>query len=378
MMLFLQIVRGFSTLLTPQHRRAWHEMMPANRTEVAATFLTRVSDTAFRLGCHQQLLNDTNHSEVAINDTNIHLETFAFDQGQLSEEFVFPSLRQYKGSHIRFTNQVPMNKTQNCEKYVVSGVLYKEISEHLMKTDTIIGDKVNLASHLISFSLNNDSRRDLPGSTKVVITIEHQWRKFYGDRPRCVFWDYDRMDWSNDGCQVIEHLSFRNQTTCECNHLTNFAILMDVSNREYNDQGVKHVLSLCCSSISIVALSITILMLTLCKTMRNRRSVITTNLSFCLLVVNALVVGGLDQTDHVVLCRVLSGILLYFLLASFAWMLMEGYFLYQMIILVFQSVGHLKTKWLYTIGYIPAAIVVLVFYAVTGEKGFYDQDFGFL
>ena len=351
--------------------------MPANRTEVAATFLNRVSDTAFRLGCHQQL-NETNHSEVAINDTNIHLETFAFDQGQLSDEFVFPALRQYKGSHIRFTNELPMNKTLNCEKYVVSGVLYKEISEHLMKTDTAIGDRVNLASHLISFTLNNDSSRELPGSTKVVITIEHQWRKYYGDQPRCVFWDYDEMDWSDEGCQVIKHLSYRNQTTCECNHLTNFAILMDVSNREKNDEGAKHILSLCCSSISIIALSITILMLTLCKTMRNRRSVITTNLSFCLLVVNALVVGGLDQTEHVVLCRVLSGILLYFLLSSFAWMLMEGYFLYQMIILVFQSVGHLKTKWLYTIGYIPAAIIVLVFYAVTGEKGFYDQDFGYL
>lgn len=112
--------------------------------------------------------------------------------------------------------------------------------------------------------------------------------------------------------------------------------------------------------------------------MRNRRTVITANLAFCLLMVNLLVIFGLDKTEHVTTCRVLSGLLLYFLLTSFSWMLMEGYFLYQMVILVFRSVGHINRKVLYSIGYLPGAVVVLIYYAATGKKGFFDADYSFL
>lgn len=44
--------------------------------------------------------------------------------------------------------------------------------------------------------------------------------------PSCVFWDYSMNTWSNEGCKV--EYSNRTHTTCQCNHLTNFAILMDV------------------------------------------------------------------------------------------------------------------------------------------------------
>lgn len=44
-------------------------------------------------------------------------------------------------------------------------------------------------------------------------------------------------------------------------------------------------------------------------------------------------------------------LLLYSLLTSFAWMLMEGYQLYQMVILVFNNIGHLRMLYMYLIGY---------------------------
>ena len=45
---------------------------------------------------------------------------------------------------------------------------------------------------------------------------------------RCAFWDIKRNDWSTIGCETV----FTNQTHtfCRCNHLTNFAVLMDVTN----------------------------------------------------------------------------------------------------------------------------------------------------
>jgi len=47
--------------------------------------------------------------------------------------------------------------------------------------------------------------------------------------PRCAFYDYDRQSrglsaWSTDGCTTI--ISETGLVSCQCNHLTNFAILM--------------------------------------------------------------------------------------------------------------------------------------------------------
>ena len=47
---------------------------------------------------------------------------------------------------------------------------------------------------------------------------------------RCAFWDIKRNDWSTSGCETVS--SNRTHTTCRCNHLTNFAVLMDVSGVE--------------------------------------------------------------------------------------------------------------------------------------------------
>jgi hypothetical protein len=40
-------------------------------------------------------------------------------------------------------------------------------------------------------------------------------------------------------------------------------------------------------------------------------------------------------------------------------MLMEGYHLYQMIVLVFSNIGHLRLIWLYAIGY-GAPLIVFI------------------
>lgn len=52
---------------------------------------------------------------------------------------------------------------------------------------------------------------------------------------RCAFWDMKHRDeestlgeWSTAGCETLS--SNRTHTVCRCHHLTNFAVLMDISN----------------------------------------------------------------------------------------------------------------------------------------------------
>jgi hypothetical protein len=56
----------------------------------------------------------------------------------------------------------------------------------------------------------------------VQITLKHLRS---GTGPVCVYWDYTTLAWSNAGCRLIS--TNATHSRCECNHLTNFALLME-------------------------------------------------------------------------------------------------------------------------------------------------------
>ena len=62
--------------------------------------------------------------------------------------------------------------------------------------------------------------------------IETYLQLFYLD-PKCVFWNTTSNDWSEEGCELLDHNP--KYTRCFCTHLTNFAVIMDV-NGNLDDQ----------------------------------------------------------------------------------------------------------------------------------------------
>ena len=127
--------------------------------------------------------------------------------------------------------------------------------------------------------------------------VKHNHPLQFGDSVQCVYWDFNAMNWSSNGCHFQRISSNRKLSICECNHLTNFAAIMDVSGRE-TDTKVKDILTKVCCGLSIVCLILTIGFLTLVRALRNRRNNITSNLCLCLLIVNLLVVFGMDSTHN--------------------------------------------------------------------------------
>jgi len=57
----------------------------------------------------------------------------------------------------------------------------------------------------------------------------------------CIYWDFELNEWSRNGCNLLITESNNEMTVCECNHLTNFAALMeknwidDLINRNITD-----------------------------------------------------------------------------------------------------------------------------------------------
>ena len=114
----------------------------------------------------------------------------------------------------------------------------------------------------------------------------------------------------------MESESNREITVCECNHLTNFAALMDTSGREDNSFG-KNIFTYICCGLSIISLSICVLFLwrkklfnlRLNRSGKNEHTLrflakqdfFVINLCICLLITNLMIIIGMDRKECLVI-----------------------------------------------------------------------------
>ncbi|XP_078069705.1 adhesion G-protein coupled receptor F1 [Mustelus asterias] len=106
----------------------------------------------------------------------------------------------------------------------ISSIMYKNIDEFLPQSTEETLNKIQSTS----LKMNNDNTRL---NTELSITM------FFPPMPpkkpntelktaRCVFWSYEKSRWSPEGCKTTVS---ENGTSCECNHLTPFSVLMTFS-----------------------------------------------------------------------------------------------------------------------------------------------------
>jgi latrophilin 3 len=88
-----------------------------------------------------------------------------------------------------------------------------------------------LNTNIISFKMNKEDENYLK-EYPVELTFQHlnEWPSEENHKPICSYWQYDQItyegEWKQDGCHMIK--TNKTHTTCSCNHLTHFAVLMDI------------------------------------------------------------------------------------------------------------------------------------------------------
>ncbi|KAK7933885.1 hypothetical protein WMY93_004781 [Mugilogobius chulae] len=255
---------------------------------------------------------------------------------------------------------------------------YKEISPfktRINEATDFKDHKIQVASNLISLKVEPSPALsiNLSGSPLIKIVLIHTMTKEQQDQVLnqtnkvflyCAFLDYSSKEgvWSNEGCVRSEgNMSY---SVCLCNHLTNFAILMQVVPIELT-AGHRVALSTIgyvgCS-ISIFCLAITLVtfaVLSSVSTIRNQRYHIHANLSFAILVAEILLLISARFDPGTLSCKVMAVLLHFFFLSAFAWMLVEGLHLYSMVVKVFGSEGS-KHFYYYGIGWGSPLLICVV------------------
>ncbi|XP_071481086.1 adhesion G-protein coupled receptor G6-like [Diadema antillarum] len=177
-----------------------------------------------------------------------------------------------------------------------------------------------------------------------------------GTNPICVFWDYEANNgtgnWSTRGCR-LSNSSPDERPECECDHLTNFGILMDLYGGSAVSDPIDSTLEIisyfgCC--MSIWGLLATILTYVINKKLRDRKpnqiliSLCCALLGLYVTFVLLLSFDNEREMEEAVTnkpatlpCSILAGFLHYFMLASLFWMGVEGYNMHVLCVRVFNT-----------------------------------------
>ncbi|XP_069731782.1 LOW QUALITY PROTEIN: cadherin EGF LAG seven-pass G-type receptor 2 [Phaenicophaeus curvirostris] len=151
-------------------------------------------------------------------------------------------------------------------------------------------------------------------------------------KPICVFWNHSLLaggtgGWSARGCEVV----FRNQShvSCQCHHLTSFAVLMDISRRENGEVLPLAALTYTSLGVGLAGLLLAVLALGGLRGLRSNRHSIRRHGATALLLAQLVFLLGINQADSPLACTVVAILLQFLYMSAVGWALLEGLHLYR-------------------------------------------------
>uniref|UniRef100_A0A674PRH8 Adhesion G protein-coupled receptor L2 n=1 Tax=Takifugu rubripes TaxID=31033 RepID=A0A674PRH8_TAKRU len=362
------IVDTVDNLLRPEALKSWQDMNSTEQTHAATMLLDTLEEGAFVLAD-----NLMEPAIVKVPAENIILDVYVLSTDGQVQDFKFPQSNEDGISIHLSANTVKLN-SRNGEPHLrlakLVFVLYKNLSQFLTAENATIkmaneayGRNMSVAvnSDIIAASINKESSRVFINDP-VIFTLKHiNMERYFNSN--CSFWNYSERSmmgyWSTQGCKLLE--SNKTHTTCSCNHLTNFAVLM--AQREISVCLLLTIITRVGIVVSLVCLTISIFTFCFFRGLQSDRNTIHKNLCINLFIAELIFLIGIDMTEPTIGCAIIAGILHFFFLASFSWMCLEGVQLYLMLVEVFES-EYSRKKYYYVSGYLFPAIVVAVSTAI--------------
>ncbi|XP_032007652.1 adhesion G protein-coupled receptor L3 isoform X34 [Hylobates moloch] len=364
------MVETVNNLLQPQALNAWRDLTTSDQLRAATMLLHTVEESAFVLA-DNLLKTDI----VRENTDNIKLEVARLSTEGNLEDLKFPENMGH-GSTIQLSANTLKQNGRNGE-IRVAFVLYNNLGPYLstenasMKLGTealSTNHSVIVNSPVITAAINKEFSNKVYLADPVVFTVKHIKQSEENFNPNCSFWSYSKRTmtgyWSTQGCRLLT--TNKTHTTCSCNHLTNFAVLMahvEVKHSDAVHDLLLDVITWVGILLSLGCLLICIFTFCFFRGLQSDRNTIHKNLCISLFVAELLFLIGINRTDQPIACAVFAALLHFFFLAAFTWMFLEGVQLYIMLVEVFES-EHSRRKYFYLVGYGMPALIVAVSAAV--------------
>ncbi|VDK85632.1 unnamed protein product [Litomosoides sigmodontis] len=353
------IVESVNNMAKASQALAWNDLKGVKRRMIADQLMSTVDQVSMTIS---GLITPDTPRIIMKPNTDVELEISAV---RVHDYIAFPSTSFYRTTDD--TANIPREaltlRNSAINEAKILYVAYSSIGKYLQPEPRQNANGTVVARQIVSkvvavAVLNGDNKIEIINHLQkpVIITFATEDRVNLST-PQCVWWNRTRLQWSSYGCVVSSHNT--THTVCHCNHLTYFAVLMDIYHQELP---IGHNLALTLitytgCTISIICLALSLLAFQCFGTSGGDRIFIHKHLCFSLLIAEAVFLGGIWQTQNSLCCSIVAGILHYFFLAAFSWMLLEGFELYYMLIEVFQSKDS-KRSYILLFGYgFPLSVV---------------------
>uniref|UniRef100_A0A1I8QC19 Latrophilin Cirl n=1 Tax=Stomoxys calcitrans TaxID=35570 RepID=A0A1I8QC19_STOCA len=345
------VVKTGSNLLDESQLSSWLDLNQEDQMRVATSLLTGLEENAFLLA--DTIIRERN---VVQKVKNILLSVRVLETKNMQSNEVFPDNGQWQISDDRI--ELPKAALiENSDSGLVRVVFaafdrlesilkpsydhfdIKSARSYIRSTAILGNDSVDasnaplpqririLNSKVISASLGKGRHIQLSQPIKLVL---RHLKTENVTNPTCVFWNYIDHAWSANGC-VLESTN-RTHSICMCNHLTNFAILMDVMDDHTHSlftmfDGNMRILIYVSISICLIFIVIALLTLKIFNGVfiKSARTSIYRSIYICLLFVEILFLIGIEQTETSKFCGFITVFLHCAILTAIAWFCFEAF-----------------------------------------------------
>ncbi|XP_078285549.1 adhesion G protein-coupled receptor E1-like isoform X2 [Rhinoraja longicauda] len=305
-------------------RWAWAETPREERIEAASRLLSGVEEAALSWGSV-----GPNHGPRTIASAEMDLQVVrvdgapAGDRVRLQAGGNMAEVGWTTGTNTSGSAVVALIVYGNMET-ILQGALYSnEESGHLQ-------GHFQLHSKVVSAALRISGNSST--SVAVMLVLKHQQAPAAEGKLSCVYWSQAAAwhGWSTRGCALMQSNS--THTTCQCQHLSSFAILMAFTEKlQSHRQDALSVISFIGIPVSLTCLLLALATFTFCPQARNAVSATHAQLCLSLFLAELLFIVGINRTANRVVCGMVAGCLHYLFLAAFAWMSLESAQLYVMV-----------------------------------------------
>ncbi|XP_028998492.1 adhesion G protein-coupled receptor L1-like isoform X1 [Betta splendens] len=361
------VVQTVDNLLGPKALVSWNDMSSNDQSRAASLLLDAVEKGAFLLA------NNLYEGRFSDRAPNVDLEVYVLNTEADIQDLTFP--HSYDSDSILQITAVALQQYSNNGQVKLVLSLYKNLGTFLTTLNSTLRLGVGLSSdaklvvnsHVISASVHRGSNR-VYLSEPVIFTLRHlQLENHFG--PNCSFWNASGVSgsgrWSTQGCRLLH--TNNTHTTCACNHLSSYAVLMTYQQPARGD-GVEELLDYVVFwvGISVALVCLATCLTTLCcqgAPWHTDHSTIHLNLWANLLVTELLFLVGSNKTQYTVVSSIIAGLLHFSLLSVFCWLCLEGVELYLLQREVFEG-RNSRRKYFYLCGYSIPGLVVAVSAAI--------------
>ncbi|XP_048757529.2 adhesion G protein-coupled receptor L3-like isoform X2 [Ostrea edulis] len=343
------IAKTGSNILSEKQSTSWEELPDDNKTQVAASFLVSMETTGFHIADNME-----EEESIVSSNENLFMEVSAVKVTKDQPAMTYPSFKDQKWQDDQIT--IPM---ENIEAMSDGGIT-KVVVFVYQNMDELMTTKHNTSyinSNILSASIMSPKSAIL--KKPVTFTLRFTQGLHGSLSPTCAYWEFRDSLWSTSGCWRLTYNE--THTTCQCSHLTNFAVLMDVTGTQLSQEHEFALMTITYFGcfISIICLLLSLITFSYFRNLQCDRNTIHKNLVLSLMMAEILFVIGITLTQNRIVCGIIAGVLHFLFLSAFAWMCLEGFQIYVMLIEVFEG-ERSRRKWYYLFGYGVPLVAVAV------------------